>query len=219
MQDADVILLHGLGRTLWVMSKMAKHLAQQGYTVHNLDYRSTRYPIEELAQRIYQRITAMRIDGARRPLHFVAHSLGSIITHWMIKHYHPQNLGRIVAIGPPYHGSAIIDHLQHYRWYHWLHGPAAIELTTEAHGICHRLGAIDYELGVIAGDRCFFTDWFFAKYWLQQPNDGKVEVASTHITGCRDHIVLPVDHTFEPKYRQVILQTTYFLHHGRFERV
>lgn len=217
MLNADVVLLHGLGRNSSVMAKMAQHLALQGYRVANLDYPSTRYCIETLVDDyIAPRITAFRTD-ASRPLYLVAHSLGAIIAHVYIKKYAPQHLGRVVTTGPPYHGSAVIDHLGKYRWYQALHGPAALQLTTQESGICHRLGAVDYELGVIAGNRWFFVDWFFARYWLRQPNDGKVEVASTHISGCRDHLILPVDHVFFPTYPAVIHQAVYFLQHGYFD--
>lgn len=187
----------------------------QGYCVHNFDYPSTRYPIEELVEQLAPKIALIRTDLSR-PLHFVGLSMGSLITHLYIKKYRPPNLGRVVALGPPYHGSAIIDHLGKYRWYQRMHGPAALELTTEPQGICHRLGFVDYNLGVIAGNRPLFIDWFFARYWLEQPNDGKVAVASTQISGHRDHIVLPVNHVFFASYPSVIQQTIYFLNHGHF---
>ncbi len=151
-------------------------------------------------------------------LHFVGHSLGAILSHFFIKKYRPHNLGRVVALGPPYHGSEIIDHLGKYRWYQKLHGPAALELSTLPTGIFPRLGEVNYELGVIAGDQHVFLDWFFAKFWLRQMSDGKVTVASTQIQGCKDHIVLPVNHVFLPTYPEVIQQTSYFLTHGDFKK-
>ncbi len=214
---ADIVLIHGLARDSSAMAKMAEYWKSQNWRVLNLDYPSTRYSIADLVDQIAAQIQTFRIDLSRS-LYFVGHSLGSIITHFYIKKYRPENLGRVVALGPPYHGSAIIDHLGRYAWYRKLHGPAALELSTQApQGIFRHLGSVDYELGVIAGDRCFIFDWFFGKFWLQQPNDGKVEIASTRIEGCRDHIILPVNHPFMPNYPIVIQQSANFISHGRFE--
>jgi triacylglycerol lipase len=215
-QDADVVLLHGLGRTAQIMTAMDGRLVHEGYRTYNLDYPSTRYPIEALADQIAGQLQALRPDP-HRVLHWVVHSMGALVAHFCIQKHRPLHLGRVVALGPPYHGSAIIDHLAKYRWYEALHGPAALQLTTQPQGICHRLGSIDYELGVIAGDRYFFTDWFFSHYWLQRPNDGKVEVASTRVAGYRDHLVLPVNHIFLPQYPIVTQQAAYFLAHGHFQ--
>ena len=214
MTESTVILIHGLGRTSQIMAKMADYLQSQGYRVHNIDYPSTRYTIEELTDQLAQQIAQRQVVA--QPLHFVANSMGALILHCYIKQYRPENLGRVVALGPPYHGSVIIDHLGKYRWYQKLHGPAALQLTTGPQGICHRLGPATYELGVIAGDRYFILDWFFAKFWLAQPNDGKVAVASTYIEGYRDHIVLPVNHVFMPEFPSVIHQSACFLRDGHF---
>jgi hypothetical protein len=211
----QVVLLHGLSRTARVMKKMADHLESEGYQVLNLDYPSTRYTIENLVDQIGAQIQKWRTGAT---LHFVVSSMGCLITHFYIKKYAPENLGRVVALGPPYHGSAIIDHLGKYRWFRKFYGPGALELTSQRQGICHRLGPIDYQLGVIAGDRWFFLDWYFARYWLAYPNDGKVAVASTQIEGCRDHIVLPVNHVFLPEYPIVIRQAAKFLSAGHFLR-
>ena len=216
--DSDVVLLHGLARSFREMSKLAQHLKKTGYRVHNLDYRSTRDSIESLSEQIAARIADFRKDSTQ-PLHFVGHSMGSIITHWYIQNYRPENLGRVVALGPPFRGSEIIDHLGKHQWYRWIHGPAALELATGKNGICHRLQPADYQLGIIAGDRYHFRDWFFAKYWLPKPNDGKVTIASTHLPGCRDHIILPVNHIQFPEYPIVIEQTAHFLSFGAFQRV
>ena len=116
MTEGTVILLHGLSRTPQIMAKMADYLQSQGYRVHNIDYPSTRYSIEELTDQIASQIAQRRIV-ASQPLHFVAHSMGALIIHWYIKQYRPENLGRVVALGPPYHGTPIIDHLGKYRWY------------------------------------------------------------------------------------------------------
>lgn len=217
MPNEGVVLLHGLSRNAKSMAKMANYFSRLGYQIVNLDYRSRHYTFENLVDQLQPSIDAFAKRDFDK-LHFVGHSMGSIIAHFYIKKYHPEKLGRVVALGPPFRGSAIIDHLRCYGWYKKLHGPGALQMATTEDGICHRLGNIDYQLGVIAGTRFFFLDWFFAKYWLEHPNDGKVTVASAQIAGCQDFIALPINHTFMPNFPIVMEQTAYFIEHGHFQK-
>ena len=77
------------------------------------------------------------------------------------------------------------------------------------------LGPVDYELGVIAGDRALnlLASWFV----LPGPNDGSVCVARTRVEGMADHIVLHVTHTLMMRHPEVIRQSLHFLRHGRFD--
>ncbi len=54
-----VVLLHGIKRTSASMRKFEKHLQTQGYMTRNVDYPSTRYPIERLAE-----IVAAEVEDA-----------------------------------------------------------------------------------------------------------------------------------------------------------
>ncbi len=217
MPSDYLILLHGLSRNKKSMAKMANYFSDQGYQVKNLDYPSKRYTLDILVDLVEQQIAA-ECTELDRPLSMVGHSMGSIIAHLYIKKYQPPNLNKVVALGPPFQGSTIIDHLGKHWWYKKFHGPAALQLATTENGICHQLGNIAYPLGVIAGTKAFFLDWFFSKYWLEHPNDGKVTVSSTQITGCQDFITLPLTHSFLPSYPVVIEQTEYFLKHGYFKK-
>jgi len=105
------------------------------------------------------------------------------------------------------------DRLEHSKVFQKLFGPASLQLAADKKGICHQLPPIDYEVGVIAGDRTF---GLFLWLLLDKPNDGKVTVESTKVEGMQDFIVLPVSHPFFPYNKQVKRKVAEFLKWGKF---
>lgn len=211
-EQANVVLLHGLGRSSSIMNKMASYLSQYNYNIFNLDYPSTKYPIEQLAEMIYQQI--QHLYDLDVPLHFIGHSMGGIIIRYLLTQQRPKNLGRVVMLASPNHGSRVINWLRKIWLFRKIYGPGALQLAEGKQGIYNQLPAVDYETGVIAGNSAVdILFWFF----LKKPNDGKVTVKSTQVAGMKAHIVLPVAHPFTPQNKQVRKKTREFLQKGRFD--
>ena len=194
------------------MKGMEHGLAQKGYRVFNIDYPSLKKPIEELIGDVHAEILQRR-DDETDALHFVGHSLGGLIIRAYLHKFKPAGAGRVVMIGTPNHGSELADIFADFPLYKMLYGPAGQQLVTDQTAFRHIFGAVDYDLGVIAGDRSFdpVMSWF-----IPGADDGKVSVASTKIDGMKDHITLRVSHTFMPSKKSVIDQTAHFLAHGKF---
>ena len=209
-----VVLLHGIGRTAQIMNKMGSYLGKQGYEVYNDNYQSTIFSINELANAIWERIQIHCLDSTKK-LHFVGHSMGAIIIRLMIARFQPKNIGRVVMLAPPNQGSYLVGFLKQFRFYKRWYGPAGQELAKQSKLLIN-LPTIDYEVGIIAGDRSI--DWLFSWFMLSGKNDGKLMVDETKLVGMKDHIILHATHTFMPSNSTVIEQTAYFLGHGEFKR-
>lgn len=213
MQDS-VILLHGILLSRRSMARLARHLKRAGYRVLNMNYPSRRASIEQLVDIIHPEIAAFLAD-APGPVHWVTHSMGGLLARAYVARYPVAQPGRLVMLGTPNQGSEVADKLRPYRLFRFAYGPAGQQLGTRA-PFGATLGPVSgYEVGVIAGSRSIDP---LSSYWIGQPNDGKVSIASTHIPGMADHLVMACSHTFMPMHPAVIRQVLHFLQTGRFAR-
>lgn len=222
-----VVLLHGLARTESSLKKMAKKLEAVHYQVVNYHYPSKQQTIQVLAKNEIPKAIAQCGEASR--IHFVTHSMGGILVRQYFSNNTLDNMGRVVMLGPPNHGSEVIDTLQTIPSLHWINGPAGMQLGTgmgsdvnsdvspeissNRASVPNSLGAAPFDVGIIAGTRSINV---LLSQIIPGTDDGKVSVKSTQLKGMKDHITLPVTHTFMMQNDDVIAQVIYFLREGYF---
>jgi pimeloyl-ACP methyl ester carboxylesterase len=214
-QDGTVVLLHGLGRGPWSMKRIEWALRRDGYRVLNTGYPSRQHDVTTLAEQTLGQIFSNHTPGT--PLHFVTHSMGGILLRQFLHdHANAPRPNRIVMLGPPNHGSEIVDQLRGWKPYAAINGPAGLQLGTDPGSKPNQLPEVSgCEVGVIAGS--VSLNPLFA-WWIRRPSDGKVSVESTRLAGMNDHIVLRTSHTWMMWRGCVINQVRTFLRAGRFAR-
>ncbi|MDJ0614892.1 MAG: alpha/beta fold hydrolase [Rhizobiaceae bacterium] len=210
-RNEQVVLLHGIFRSSAHMEEIEEVLEQKGFTVHNLDYPSTEFPLEQLASMVATDLR-QKIDPSK-PVHFVGYSMGGIVTRIVLNKYRPDNLGRVVQLASPNGGSEVADFLKENWFYETFYGPAGQQLVTKDAGIEALMGKVDYPLGVVAGN---FSIDPVSSAIIPGEDDGKVSVQSTKVSGMLDHVTVYASHTFFPQNKTVQSQTLNFLKFGAF---
>lgn len=192
-----VVLLHGMGRTSYSMAPLKEALEAAGFDVLNIGYSSYCCGIAELGAMVSEQVAAAR--GSHTRVHFVGHSLGGILARWILTQpAPPPGVGRLVMLAPPNQGSRSADFYAPVAG--WLLEPMD-ELRTDAGSTVCRLPEImGVEVGVIAAR-----------------DDGKVQIAETHVAGEHAHVVVDGNHTFIMRRDDVHRLTIQFLRDGRFE--
>jgi hypothetical protein len=195
------------------MGRLESRLADAGYVVVNVDYPSRTAAIGQLSK---EAVSAALANPRLRDcgkIHFVTHSLGGILVRAYVADSGIPKLGRVVMLGPPNQGSEVVDRIGPWKLFKSINGPAGGELGTGPDSLPCRLGPVNFELGVIAGDRSI--NWINSAM-IKGPDDGKVSVERTKVAGMKEHVIFHVTHPMMMKNRAVIDATLRFLETGIF---
>ncbi len=206
-----VVLLHGLGRSTRAMAYLQYRLQEAGYETFSIGYPSTRLQPEEILQLLRNKVHAC--CASRKKVHFVGHSLGGVIVRALLQERRDINLGRVVILGSPNQGTALVDWLADNRWFRVLAGPTGMRLGRGNNSWPKQLPAPDYELGVIAGTHSANP---IGSWILSGPDDGIVSVQSARLTGMKDFMLTPAGHVMMRYSDEVADAVIQFLQSGSF---
>ncbi len=209
-----VVLLHGLGRTSHSLKKMENCLKNTGYDVLNIDYPSRTYNIQTLTEKFIKTAIKSHCKDKTKKIHFVTHSMGGIIVRYYLQTCQTENIGRMVMLSPPNHGSEVADFLRRSSIVRMMMGPSFEQLGTDISGFVNTLAEPRGETGVIAG-RCSLN-WINSAI-IPGEDDGKVSVERSKLKNMKDFLVVNRTHPFIMRADEVIQAVICFLETGKFK--
>ena len=211
----SVVLLHGIMRSKMHMKGIESVLKKNDYQVINIDYPSTRYDISSLSDRVWEHIKNS-IDNQK--VHFVGYSMGGLVAKMIIDKYKPKNLGRVVLIGTPNHGSEIADFFKNNFLYKKVFGPAGQELVTHKEPRKYSDENGHYELGCIAStlNGMWRIIYPLSYFLIKSRSDGRVSLESTAVETMKERVILSCPHFFLPYSKKVKNYILSFLKNGNF---
>jgi pimeloyl-ACP methyl ester carboxylesterase len=208
-----VVLLHGVLAHGAFMKPLESALKDAGYRTVNISYPSRDQTIEEIAAEFLPRELAKHDLARAQKVHFVVHSMGGLITRAYLAKSRPANLGRVVMLGTPNHGSEAADRLAESDILRKIVGVNLAGLRTKENGAAGKLGRADYDLGIIAGDTSINP--LFSS-WVKGEADGPVSLDSAKLEGMRDFVIVPYSHTAMLWRSETAKQVLAFLRDGKF---
>ncbi|MAI08777.1 MAG: hypothetical protein CMF61_07445 [Magnetococcales bacterium] len=129
MKTQNIILLHGIACTPFVMALLEIHFKYKGYNVLNIDYPSRKLCLEKCADHVHNKISAF-LKKHPHPTSFVTHSMGGLVLRAYTKKYPTDFIHRAVMIAPPNKGSHVADNLRNIKLFQKIFGPAGQQLIT-----------------------------------------------------------------------------------------
>lgn len=204
----EVILVHGLWFGSWAMAILARRLRAAGLSCRHYSYATTRDGLDGHAAGLWK----FAREAAADSVHFVAHSLGGLVTLRMLGQFDGVAHGRVVLLGSPLGGSVAARKAARI--------PGAGKLLGGIRFTLHEgYGHIPpgRETGMIAGTRGIGLGLLVGG--VGGRGDGTVALSETRTTGLADRIELPVTHTGMLYSKKVAHQAAYFLRSGGFEHL
>lgn len=213
-QPQAVVVLHGLVRSSASMGKISRAINNAGYTVCNIQYPSRQYSIQKLASDYVLPEIQQCLPDGQQQINFVTHSMGGIILRQLARSTE-LNIGCAVMLSPPNQGSELVDKLKIIPFFKLINGEAGLSLGTKNNSVPNSLGRVNFDLGVITGDRSYNPLY---SYLIPGADDGKVSVNRAKIKGMKDFLVIPYSHSFIMNSKIAIKQTINFLQSSQFIR-
>ena len=207
-----VILVHGLRANSSYMLDLQKALVDSGYHVLNVDYPSSKYRIQILAD------TA--IGGALKlctsfcdTVHLIGHSMGNALIRYYLQKPHPCTVKRIVMVAPVNQGSELVNRLNWIPLFAKLNGPAGMQLGCGENRFLATLPPLPAETGIIAGSRTINP---VASLIIPGKDDGRVSIENTKIKGMDDFIIVPGNHHVITQKDSTVRSALRFIRKGHF---
>ena len=200
-----VVVFHGVYGKFEDMSIIAESLNKEGYNVISIQYPTNTDSVEEITEKYIKPV----LDGIDKDkkVNFIVHSMGSGVLRYYLKNNEVKNLGKVVFISPPSHGSALSDNPVSSLLKEPL-GKAVAQFSMKEGSFVNKLGNPDYPCYVMIGNK---TNNPIYSAMIPGKDDGMVPLNSSKLDTCDYKIIEKTTHTSILKDERTISEIKKYL--------
>ena len=184
-----VVLFHGIYGTEKDMKPIAEMLENKNYNIISIQYPTNSDNVEAITEKYIKPVIG-ELEKDKK-VHFVVHSMGSGILRHYLKNNNMENLGKVVFISPPSHGSALADHFISKMLKDPL-GEAVFQFSTKDTSFVNKLGDPDYPCYVLIGNKS--NNPVYSAI-IPGKDDGMVPLDGSKLDSCGYKVVDKTTHT------------------------
>lgn len=204
IEKGIVITFHGIYGTEKQLRYINENLANKGYTVDNIQYPTLEENIVGITEEYIKPVIDTEIgklkvinkERAKKGLeklkiNIVAHSMGTVIARYYLKNNKIEDLGEVILISPPSHGSDLSDIFISNLLKNFL-GVAVLDMKTDKSSFVNGLGEPSYSCHVLIGNK---TNNFLYSLLIKGEDDGMVPVSTAKLDKASFKIIDNATHT------------------------
>lgn len=207
-----LILLHGIYGKNSDMEIIAQNF-KNNYRIINIQYPTTKETAEEIAdlyikpniENIKRKIYSENSDQNIK-INFVAHSMGSGILRYYLKKNPLENLGKVVFISPPSHGSHLAD-IPFIDKFPATFGKVVPQFSTKKKSFINQLGEPDYDYMILIGNK---TNNLLYSMIIRGKDDGMVPIKTAKMKSDNFKIIDNTTHTSILKDQRTLKEISKF---------
>ena len=237
-----LVLLHGIYGKSSDMESIAQNF-KSNYRIINIQYPTTKETAEEISdlyiepnienikeqifsENFHKKIESQyyEIDKTSNKINknfnqnvkinFVAHSMGTGILRYYLKENSLENLGKVVFISPPSHGSHLAD-VPFVDKLPSMLGKVVPQFSTKKDSFVNRLGEPDYNYMILIGNK---TNNLLYSMIIRGKDDGMVPLKTAKMKSDNFKIIENTTHTSILKDRRTMKEISEFLKNSELNK-
>lgn len=200
-----VIVFHGIYGTEKDMKPIAEMLGNKSYNVISIQYPTNVDNVEKISEKYIEPVIR-EVDSSNK-IHFIAHSMGTGILRYYLKNNELPNLGKVIFLSPPSHGSDLADNPISKLLKDPL-GQAVFQFSKKDESFINKLGDPDYPCYIMIGNKSSNPLYSLL---ISGKNDGMVPLEGSKLDTCDYKIIEKTTHTSILKDKRTFLEIEEYL--------
>lgn len=199
-----VIVFHGIYGKAKTLNAITDTLEKEGYSGINIQYPTTEDTVEKITEKyiapnvesviktVEEENVIRRKQGLPEiKINFIVHSMGTGVLRYYLKTHKLNNLGKVIFISPPSHGSQLSDNPISDIIKDTL-GDAVKQFKTSSDSFVNSLGEPDYQCYVMIGNK---SGNFLYSILIPGIDDGMVPFKTSRLNNCNYKVIENATHT------------------------